>query len=85
LTFVKYYNIILLYYKVYIYIKKYIVNKKIRKVRKKKYKKLNLVRIPSNSKDYIIDYDKEQCMYKVSLFDEDSHFKNEYWFKEYRE
>ena len=32
--------------------------------------------------DCIIDYDKDQKMYRVSIF-EDNHFKDEYWFDAY--
>ena len=39
---------------------------------------MSLIRI-SESDDWIVDYDRERGMYRVSYF-EDSHFKDEYWF-----
>lgn len=43
---------------------------------------MSLIRI-SESDDWIVDYDKERGMYRVSYF-EDNHFKDEYWFDEYK-
>lgn len=39
---------------------------------------MSLIRI-SESDNWIIDYDRERGMYRVSYF-EDYHFKDEYWF-----
>ena len=39
---------------------------------------MSLIRI-SKSDDWIVDYDRERGMYRVSYF-EDNHFKDEYWF-----
>ena len=39
---------------------------------------MSLIRI-SESDDWIVDYDRERGMYRVSYF-EDNHFKDEYWF-----
>lgn len=39
---------------------------------------MSLIRI-SESDDWIVDYDRERGMYRVSYF-EDYHFKDEYWF-----
>ena len=39
---------------------------------------MSLIRI-SESDDWIVDYDRERGMYRVSYF-EDGHFKDEYWF-----
>ena len=39
---------------------------------------MSLIRI-SESDDWIVDYDRERGMYRVSHF-EDNHFKDEYWF-----
>ena len=44
---------------------------------------MSLIRI-SESDDWIVDYDKERGMYRVSYF-EDCHFKDEYWFDAYEE
>lgn len=44
---------------------------------------MSLIRI-SESNDFIVDYDKERGMYRVSIF-EDNHFKDEYWFDAYEE
>lgn len=44
----------------------------------------NIIRIESNSKDCVVDYDKERGMYRVSIFDDD-HFWDEFWFEEYKE
>lgn len=44
----------------------------------------NLIRIESNSKDCVVDYDKDRGMYRVSIFDDD-HFWDEFWFEEYKE
>lgn len=43
----------------------------------------NLIRISEN-KNWIVDYDKEHGMYRVSVF-KDNHFKDEYWFDAYEE
>ena len=42
---------------------------------------MSLIRI-SESEDFIIDYDKERGMYRVSVFN-DGHFQDEYWFEGY--
>lgn len=42
-----------------------------------------LIRI-SESDDFIVDYDKEKGMYRVSTF-ENNHFQDEYWFDAYEE
>lgn len=47
-------------------------------------KNQDLIRIESNSKDCVVDYDKERGMYRVSIFDDD-HFWDEFWFEEYKE
>lgn len=39
---------------------------------------MSLIRI-SESDDWIVDYDRERGVYRVSYF-EDYHFKDEYWF-----
>lgn len=39
---------------------------------------MSLIRI-SESDDWIVDYDRERGMYRVSYF-EDGHFKDKYWF-----
>lgn len=39
---------------------------------------MSLIRI-SESDDWIVDYDRERGMYRVSYF-EGNHFKDEYWF-----
>lgn len=44
---------------------------------------MSLIRI-SESDDWIVDYDRERGMYRVSYF-EDNHFKDEYWFDCYEE
>ena len=44
---------------------------------------MNLIRI-SESDNWIVDYDKERCMYRVSYF-EDNHFADECWFDAYEE
>lgn len=44
---------------------------------------MNLIRI-SESDDFIVDYDKDRGMYRVSVF-EDYHFQDEYWFDAYEE
>lgn len=38
----------------------------------------------SESDDWIVDYDRERGMYRVSYF-EDGHFKDEHWFDAYEE
>lgn len=43
----------------------------------------NLIRILED-KDWIVDYDKERSIYRVSYF-QDNHFRDEYWFHEYSE
>ena len=44
---------------------------------------MNLIRI-SESKDFVVDYDKDRGMYRVSVF-EDCHYKDEYWFDAYED
>ena len=44
---------------------------------------MSLIRV-SESKDFIVDYDRERGMYRVSVF-KDNHFKDEYWFDCYEE
>jgi hypothetical protein len=44
---------------------------------------MNLIRI-STSDDFVVDYDKDRGMYRVSVF-EDCHYKDEYWFDAYEE
>ena len=44
---------------------------------------MSLIRI-SESYDWIVDYDRERGMYRVSYF-EDCHFKDECWFDCYEE
>lgn len=46
-------------------------------------KKGSLIRI-SEGDDWIVDYDRERGMYRVSYF-EDGHFKDECWFDCYEE
>lgn len=43
----------------------------------------NLIRV-SESDDWIVDYDRERGMYRVSYF-EDCHFVDEFWFDAYEE
>lgn len=42
-----------------------------------------LIRI-SESEDFVVDYDREKGMYRVSTF-ENNHFQDEYWFDAYEE
>lgn len=44
---------------------------------------MSLIRI-SESDDWIVDYDRERGMYRVSYF-EDNHFVDEHWFDAYEE
>ena len=44
---------------------------------------MSLIRI-SESDDWIVDYDRERGMYRVSYF-EDNHFVDECWFDAYEE
>lgn len=44
---------------------------------------MSLIRI-SESDDWIVDYDRERGMYRVSYF-EDGHFKDECWFDCYED
>ena len=44
---------------------------------------MSLIRI-SESDDWIVDYDRERGMYRVSYF-EDGHFVDEHWFDAYEE
>ena len=44
---------------------------------------MSLIRI-DESDDFVVDYDKERGMYRVSVFD-DGHFWDEFWFNEYKE
>ena len=42
-----------------------------------------LIRI-CESEDFVVDYDKDRGMYRVSVFT-DYHFMDEYWFDAYEE
>ena len=42
-----------------------------------------MIRISEND-DFVVDYDKERGMYRVSVFN-DGHFWDEYWFDAYEE
>lgn len=44
---------------------------------------MSLIGISEND-DWIVDYDRERGMYRVSYF-EDNHFKDEYWFDCYED
>lgn len=44
---------------------------------------MSLIRI-SESDDWIVDYDRDRGMYRVSYF-EDCHFVDEHWFDAYEE
>lgn len=44
---------------------------------------MSLIRI-SESDDWIVDYDRERGMYRVSYF-QDGHFVDELWFDAYEE
>lgn len=44
---------------------------------------MSLIRI-AVSDDWIVDYDRERGMYRVSYF-EDCHFKDDFWFDAYEE
>lgn len=44
---------------------------------------MSLIRI-SESDDWIVDYDRERGMYRVSYF-EDNHFVDEHWFDAYED
>lgn len=44
---------------------------------------MSLIRI-SESDDFVVDYDKDRGMYRVSVFN-DNHFVSEYWFDCYEE
>lgn len=44
---------------------------------------MSLIRI-CESKDFVVDYDKDRGMYRVSVF-KDNHFQDEYWFDAYEE
>ena len=44
---------------------------------------MSLIRI-STSDDFIVDYDRDRGMYRVSVFDE-GHFWDEFWFDAYEE
>ena len=44
---------------------------------------MSLIRI-SESEDFVVDYDRERGMYRVSIFN-DNHFQDEYWFDAYEE
>lgn len=44
---------------------------------------MSLIRI-SESDDFVVDYDKDRWMYRVSVFN-DNHFVSEYWFDCYEE
>ena len=43
---------------------------------------MGLIRI-SESDNWIVDYDRERRMYRVTIF-EDGHFSDEFWFNEYK-
>ena len=43
---------------------------------------MKLIRI-SESDDFIVDYDEDRGMYRVSVFD-NGHFWDEFWFEEYQ-
>ena len=47
------------------------------------YNPKDVVRIYED-KDFIVDYNKSGKMYRISVF-EDDHFKDEFWFDEYKE
>ena len=44
---------------------------------------MSLIRI-SESDDWIVDYDRERGMYRVSYF-QDNHFVDEHWFDSFEE
>ena len=44
---------------------------------------MSLIRIDVND-DFIVDYDKERGMYRVSYF-QDNHFQDEIWFDAYED
>ena len=44
---------------------------------------MSLIRI-DESDDFVVDYDKERGMYRVSYF-QDNHFQDEFWFDAYEE
>ncbi len=44
---------------------------------------MSLIRI-SESKDWVVDYDTDRGVYRVSYF-EDNHFQDEYWFDCYED
>lgn len=44
---------------------------------------MSLIRI-DESDDFVVDYDKERGMYRVSYF-QDNHFQDEFWFDEYED
>lgn len=44
---------------------------------------MSLIKI-SESDDWIVDYDRERDMYRVSYF-QDNHFVDEHWFDAYEE
>lgn len=44
---------------------------------------MSLIRIDVND-DFIVDYDKERGMYRVSYF-QDNHFQDEIWFNAYED
>lgn len=43
---------------------------------------MNLIRI-AESDDFVVDYDPDKGMYRVSVF-KDCHFQDEYWFDAYK-
>ena len=45
---------------------------------------MSLIRISESSDGWVVDYDRERGMYRVSYF-EDGHFKDEHWFDCYEE
>lgn len=44
---------------------------------------MSLIRISEND-DFVVDYDRERGMYRVSVFD-NGHFWDEFWFDAYEE
>ena len=44
---------------------------------------MSLIRI-AESDNFVVDYDKDRGMYRVSYF-EDHHYKDEFWFDKYED
>ena len=44
----------------------------------------DIVRIKSNSEDCVVDYNKNNGMYRVSIFNS-NHFLDEFWFEAYED